>query len=172
MEKLLRPLLWTRQLSPFLLLLSCTHFVIPQCPGCGYGGLDMSQDLFQYFSSLDAGVISGDWEIGSGASQPTSTTPTTTYTPPPPTTTSTSSSTYTPPPTTSSTPTTTYTPTSTSTTSPPPTTSSAPSSTPTTTTTSSSSTVPSTNPTPTDGALEALTNAINGLGQFAQHVFA
>lgn len=173
MEKLLRPLSWTRQLSTLLLLLSYTHLVIPQCPGCGYGGLDFSQGLFQYFGSLDAGVLTGDWEIGSSDdSQPTSTTPTSTYTPPAPTTTSTWSSTYTPPPTTSSTPTTTYTPTTTSTTSPPPTTSSVPSSTPATTTTSSSST--SSSPTPTDGsgALEALGNAIDGLGQFAQQIFA
>jgi hypothetical protein len=49
-----------------------------------------------------------------------------------------------------------------------------PSSSPATTTTSSSSSVPSsTSPTPTDGsnALEALENAIIGLGEFAQLVF-
>jgi hypothetical protein len=148
--------------------------IMDECPGCGYGGLDLSQGLFEYFGDISVGVLTGDWEFGSSGSQSTSTTPTSTSTPPPPTTTSTWTSTSTPPPTTSSTPTSTYTPTTTTSSSPPPTTSSVPSSSPATTTTSSSSSVPSsTSPTPTDGsnALEALENAIIGLGEFAQLVF-
>ncbi|KAN0140174.1 RlpA-like double-psi beta-barrel-protein domain-containing protein-containing protein [Lactarius tabidus] len=148
--------------------------IMDECPGCGYGGLDLSEGLFQYFGSLDAGVLSGSWDFGSsGDSQSTSTTPTPTSTPPAPTTTSTWTPTSTPSPTTSSTPTTTSTP-PTTTSSPPPTTSSVPSSSPATPTTSSTSSVPSTSPTPNDSsdALQAMYNAVTGLGNFAQQAFA
>lgn len=90
------------------------------CPGCPYGGLDMSPGLFKYFASESVGVFYMNWSpAGAAAPSPTSTytppPPTSTYTPPPPTSTYTPpppTSTYTPPPP----PTTTYTPTSTSTT--------------------------------------------------------
>jgi len=36
------------------------------CPGCPYGGLDLSPGLFQHFADLGAGVLSGDWDYGSG----------------------------------------------------------------------------------------------------------
>lgn len=41
-----------------------------KCPGCPFGGLDFSRGLFSYFASLDAGVIYGDWDFGSGAPPP------------------------------------------------------------------------------------------------------
>ncbi|KAF8831478.1 hypothetical protein HHX47_DHR1000570 [Lentinula edodes] len=84
---------------------SVTHVsASTQCPGCPYGGLDFSEGLFQYFASLDEGVLTGSWNFDSGATS-TSATPTSTYTPP--------TSTWSPPPSTSST--STWTPTSTST---------------------------------------------------------
>ncbi|KAJ3742138.1 RlpA-like double-psi beta-barrel-protein domain-containing protein-containing protein [Lentinula detonsa] len=80
--------------------------IMDECPGCPYGGLDFSEGLFQYFASLDEGVLTGSWNFDSGATS-TSETPTSTYTPP--------TSTWTPAPSTSSTSTSTWTPTSTST---------------------------------------------------------
>ncbi|KAH9007264.1 RlpA-like double-psi beta-barrel-protein domain-containing protein-containing protein, partial [Lactarius hatsudake] len=31
------------------------------CPGCPYGGLDLSQGLFSFFASTDLGTIFGEW---------------------------------------------------------------------------------------------------------------
>ncbi|GAA5848680.1 hypothetical protein JCM8547_004594 [Rhodosporidiobolus lusitaniae] len=103
--------------------------VMDACPGCPYGGLDMSPGLFKYFASESVGVFYMTWEAGDGAAQTTTTTTTQKKT-----TTTTSYK-----PTTTWTPTTTTTtwspePTTTTTTQPPPTTT-----TTTTTTTSSSS---------------------------------
>ncbi|KAJ3856962.1 RlpA-like double-psi beta-barrel-protein domain-containing protein-containing protein [Lentinula lateritia] len=78
--------------------------IMDECPGCPYGGLDFSEGLFQFFDSLDVGVLTGSWNFDSGATS-TSETPTSTYSPP--------TSTWSPPPSTSST--STWTPTSTST---------------------------------------------------------
>ncbi|KIP09285.1 hypothetical protein PHLGIDRAFT_18677 [Phlebiopsis gigantea 11061_1 CR5-6] len=86
--------------------------ITDECPGCPYGGLDLSPGLFSYFASEDAGIIYGSWDFGSGSKpSPTPTpTPTSTWSPPPPPPTSTWSppplptSTWSPPPTTSSTP--------------------------------------------------------------------
>ncbi|KAI9638364.1 RlpA-like double-psi beta-barrel-protein domain-containing protein-containing protein [Dioszegia hungarica] len=88
-----------------------------QCPGCGYGDLDFSRGLFNYFASEDVGTFQMSWSWSDSpapAPAPSTTekpTPTSTYTPPP-------TSTYTPPSSTSTTPA--YTPSSTSTYSPPP----------------------------------------------------
>ncbi|KAJ3773833.1 RlpA-like double-psi beta-barrel-protein domain-containing protein-containing protein [Lentinula raphanica] len=79
--------------------------IMDECPGCPYGGLDLSEGAFQAFASLDQGVLTGSWDFDSAAPSTTTETPTSTYTPP--------TSTWSPPPTTSST--TTWTPTSTST---------------------------------------------------------
>jgi len=94
--------------------------IVDECMGCPYGGLDFSEGLFSYFTSLGDGVIYGAWWFNDEQT-PTSTweQPTTSSTPAytPPTTSDTP--TYAPSPTTSSTPT--YTPsptTSSSTTSP------------------------------------------------------
>ncbi|KAJ2911941.1 hypothetical protein MD484_g8473, partial [Candolleomyces efflorescens] len=105
--------------------------IVDMCPGCPYGGLDLSPSLFQFFTGLGTGIISDGtwWFEGDGPAPP----------PPPPTTTRTTSR-WTPPPTPTST-TTRRTTTRTSTT-PRPTstsTSSTPSSTSTSTTSSSSS---------------------------------
>jgi len=34
-----------------------------QCPGCPYGGLDLSEGLFSHFSDLGEGVLSGSWSF-------------------------------------------------------------------------------------------------------------
>lgn len=34
-----------------------------QCPGCPYGGLDLSRGLFQHFASEDVGIVYGEWEF-------------------------------------------------------------------------------------------------------------
>jgi len=53
--------------------------VMDECPGCPYGGLDFSEGLFKYFSSLDAGVLTGSWVFGSGGGGGGDDTPTTTH---------------------------------------------------------------------------------------------
>ncbi|KAI0315842.1 hypothetical protein OF83DRAFT_1061406, partial [Amylostereum chailletii] len=70
--------------------------VVDECPGCPYGGLDLTQGLFEYFASTDKGVLYGEWSFGSsggnggGNSDPTTTTkkatPKTTWQPEPTTT--------------------------------------------------------------------------------------
>ncbi|TDL27548.1 hypothetical protein BD410DRAFT_782654 [Rickenella mellea] len=44
--------------------------IMDECPGCPYGGLDMSQGLFSFFADTSEGVIYGDWSYGSGAPPP------------------------------------------------------------------------------------------------------
>lgn len=89
-----------------------TATIVDTCPGCPWGGLDLTPGLFSFFASQGAGIIYGTWNFGSGAvaqaPAPTTTwkpapTPTTTWkpattptptptpTPKPTTTTSTSS---------------------------------------------------------------------------------
>lgn len=34
-----------------------------QCPGCPDDALDLSQSLFNYFDSLDKGVLYGSWDF-------------------------------------------------------------------------------------------------------------
>ncbi|KAF9553808.1 hypothetical protein CPC08DRAFT_713430 [Agrocybe pediades] len=55
--------------------------ITDMCPGCPYGGLDLSRGLFKHFASEDLGVLSGEWSFvdGSGGSsdpKPTTTTKT------------------------------------------------------------------------------------------------
>lgn len=75
--------------------------VLDACPGCSYGGLDMSPALFNYFADPSVGIFYMSWTSGGGdpapapapapttpvyvAPEPTTTTPK--YTPPPPTST-------------------------------------------------------------------------------------
>lgn len=49
-------------------------FIARQCPGCGYGSLDMSQGLFEFFESTAVGRFGVSWDWGGSApvSQPTS----------------------------------------------------------------------------------------------------
>ena len=67
-----------------------------KCPGCPYGGLDMSTGLFQFFAPLSVGVLYGSWVFdddsgggGGGGNNPPPAPPppTTHHDPPPPTTT-------------------------------------------------------------------------------------
>ncbi|TEB36177.1 hypothetical protein FA13DRAFT_1787658 [Coprinellus micaceus] len=112
--------------------------IVDMCPGCPYGGLDLSPSLFQFFTGLGTGIISdGQWWFdgeGPGGAAP----------PPPKPTTTKSTSKWTPPPTPTPTPTTTRTRTRTSST-PKPTSTEEPEP----TTTSSSTRTTSTTPTPT-----------------------
>lgn len=80
-----------------------TATIMDECPGCPYGGLDLSRGLFNFFASESMGVLYGTWNFAGDAQ------------PPPPTTTSTTPA-WTPPTTTQQTPSTAYTPTTTSTT--------------------------------------------------------
>ncbi|KAG7452650.1 uncharacterized protein BT62DRAFT_925206 [Guyanagaster necrorhizus] len=95
-----------------------TATIMDECPGCPYGGLDLSRGLFDFFADESVGVLYGTWTFNSGNSGTSSSSSTTyVYTP---TTTSTTSQ-WTPSTTSSSsqwTPTTTsttWTPTTTST---------------------------------------------------------
>lgn len=83
---------------------STSATIMDECPGCPYGGLDLSRGLFNFFASESEGVLYGTWNFA-GDSQP-----------PPATTTSTTPA-WTPPTTTQETPSTSSTPTPTSTTS-------------------------------------------------------
>ncbi|KAG1762453.1 hypothetical protein EDD22DRAFT_891572 [Suillus occidentalis] len=75
--------------------LTASAQIVDECMGCPYGGLDFSEGLFQFFTPLGSGVISGSWSFGSAPAPlpliPTSSlqlipTPTTTWQPPPTTT--------------------------------------------------------------------------------------
>ncbi|KAI0036277.1 RlpA-like double-psi beta-barrel-protein domain-containing protein-containing protein, partial [Vararia minispora EC-137] len=35
--------------------------IVDNCPGCPYGGLDLTEGLFEYFAPLPTGVIYGTW---------------------------------------------------------------------------------------------------------------
>jgi predicted RNA-binding Zn-ribbon protein involved in translation (DUF1610 family) len=74
-----------------------------QCPGCGYGDLDLSRGLFDHFASEDLGTFQMTWWYNDGSSDSTTTsqTPTSTYVAP-------TTSSNTPTTTTSTTPTSTY----------------------------------------------------------------
>ncbi|KAK4705303.1 chorismate synthase, partial [Phenoliferia sp. Uapishka_3] len=61
---------------------STTAQITDECPGCPYGGLDMSPSLFQYFASESVGVIYVTWELaGSSDDAATTTSTTSKYTP-------------------------------------------------------------------------------------------
>ncbi|KAG2145382.1 plant expansin [Suillus bovinus] len=45
--------------------------IMDECMGCPLGGLDFSEGLFEFFSSLDEGVIYGSWWFNDGTSEPT-----------------------------------------------------------------------------------------------------
>jgi len=133
---------------------TATATITDGCPGCPYGGLDLTPGLFEYFAPLGTGIIHGEWHFGAGAPpppppppEPTTTwtpEPTTTWTPEPTTTwTPEPTTTWTPEPTTTWTPeepTTTWTPEPTTTWTPEPTTTWTPEPTTTWTPESSSST--------------------------------
>jgi len=45
---------------------STTATILDECPGCPYGGLDLSQGLFEFFAPTSAGVINGEWSFEGG----------------------------------------------------------------------------------------------------------
>lgn len=59
--------------------------VVDMCPGCPYGGLDLSPGLFQFFTGLGTGIIPDGawWFEGDGPAEPTTTRTTSRWTPPP-----------------------------------------------------------------------------------------
>ncbi|RXW11964.1 hypothetical protein EST38_g13890, partial [Candolleomyces aberdarensis] len=47
---------------------TATATILDQCPGCPYGGLDLTPALFAYFAPHSRGIIYGDWNFaGEGA---------------------------------------------------------------------------------------------------------
>ncbi|EAU88104.2 hypothetical protein CC1G_11527 [Coprinopsis cinerea okayama7 len=69
--------------------------IMDRCPGCPYGGLDLSRSLFRHFAHEDLGIIYGSWDFGSGGGDNA---PATTQAPAPPTTTPRTTSTPAPAP--------------------------------------------------------------------------
>ncbi|KAJ3504013.1 hypothetical protein NLJ89_g8161 [Agrocybe chaxingu] len=53
---------------------TATATIMDSCPGCPYGGLDLSRGLFQHFASEDVGVIYGSWSFNDGSTPTTTTT--------------------------------------------------------------------------------------------------
>ncbi|KAG6888491.1 hypothetical protein C0995_007917 [Termitomyces sp. Mi166 len=45
-----------------------TATIMDECPGCPYGGLDLSRGLFKFFASESVGVLSGTWYFNDGSS--------------------------------------------------------------------------------------------------------
>ncbi|KIJ98933.1 hypothetical protein K443DRAFT_103189 [Laccaria amethystina LaAM-08-1] len=88
------------------------------CPGCPYGGLDLTRGLFSYFADQSVGIIYGTWNFGNSNTPAQADVVATTITTPAPTTTTTQTPTPTPAYTPTTTPTPTPTPTPTSTTTP------------------------------------------------------
>ncbi|KIJ25692.1 hypothetical protein M422DRAFT_144808, partial [Sphaerobolus stellatus SS14] len=37
--------------------------IVDKCPGCPFGGIDMSTSLFQFFADLGVGVLEVDWDF-------------------------------------------------------------------------------------------------------------
>jgi len=65
--------------------------ITDRCAGCGYGGLDFSSGLFDFFGSESLGVLRGSWVFGGAATSTPKPTPTWTSTStsqPPPSSTS------------------------------------------------------------------------------------
>ncbi|KAM6500846.1 RlpA-like double-psi beta-barrel-containing domain containing protein [Amanita muscaria] len=81
-----------------------TAVILDECPGCPWGGLDLSRGLFQFFASESAGVIYGTWFFNDGSGGGTISPPPPPPPPPPP------SPTWSPPAWTPWTPTTTWAP--------------------------------------------------------------
>ncbi|TFK41691.1 RlpA-like double-psi beta-barrel-protein domain-containing protein-containing protein [Crucibulum laeve] len=52
-----------------------TATIMDQCPGCPYGGLDLSPGLFEFFAPHSAGIIYGEWYFNDGAPAPEPETP-------------------------------------------------------------------------------------------------
>ncbi|KAF7347806.1 Expansin family protein [Mycena venus] len=48
--------------------------VVDECMHCGFGGLDLSRGLFNFFADESQGAIHGDWSYGDSLTQHTTTT--------------------------------------------------------------------------------------------------
>jgi len=55
--------------------------IVDMCPGCSYGGLDLSRGLFDFFASESEGVLHGSWTLGGGQPASSSASPTPTPSP-------------------------------------------------------------------------------------------
>jgi len=72
--------------------------IVDRCPGCPFGGLDLSEGLFSFLSNPSVGIIYGEWNLGGAPAPPPppppppKPTPTPTPTPKPSSTSSKSSS--------------------------------------------------------------------------------
>src|SRR6266436_6972820 len=65
-----------------VLLAPCVSSLPPQCPVCPFGGLDLTEGLFNFLAGgLGAGVIYADWTVGGGGGDAPART---TSSPPPP----------------------------------------------------------------------------------------
>lgn len=49
---------------------SAVATIMDQCPGCAYGSLDLSPDLFSHFADHSVGVFNMDWDFIDGSSAP------------------------------------------------------------------------------------------------------
>ncbi|KAI0055501.1 hypothetical protein BV25DRAFT_1996130 [Artomyces pyxidatus] len=59
--------------------------IVDECPGCPFGGLDLTEGLFTFFADESVGVLTGSWTFdGEGAPPPPPPPPKTTAPPPPP----------------------------------------------------------------------------------------
>ncbi|KAH8980833.1 RlpA-like double-psi beta-barrel-protein domain-containing protein-containing protein [Lactarius hatsudake] len=164
---------------------TATATIVDECPGCPYGGLDLTRGLFGFFADLGVGVLQGSWHYaGDGGNQPDPTTSTTHKPKPTPTPTPTPEPSPSPKHTSTSTPDPSPSPSTTSTTSKKETTTSTSTTTSTTTSKSHTSTTPSSSPSPSinpdglaqpggvipDGPqnLESLNEAITNLGTLVE----
>ncbi|KZT74170.1 hypothetical protein DAEQUDRAFT_661052 [Daedalea quercina L-15889] len=43
--------------------------ITDMCPGCPYGGLDLSRGLFGFLADLGLGVLTASWDFGNGGNQ-------------------------------------------------------------------------------------------------------
>ncbi|RDB24073.1 Allergen Asp f 7 [Hypsizygus marmoreus] len=44
--------------------------IMDQCPGCPFGGLDLSRGLFKFFAAESVGIIYGEWHFNDGSEAP------------------------------------------------------------------------------------------------------
>ncbi|KAH8833550.1 RlpA-like double-psi beta-barrel-protein domain-containing protein-containing protein [Flagelloscypha sp. PMI_526] len=45
---------------------TATATIMDECPGCPFGGLDLTEGLFEFFDNKDKGVLSGEWSFSDG----------------------------------------------------------------------------------------------------------
>ncbi|KAG6813630.1 hypothetical protein H0H92_009248, partial [Tricholoma furcatifolium] len=57
--------------------ISAQATIMDECPGCPYGGLDLSRGLFSHFAAESIGVLYGEWYFNDGSDSTPTTTKTT-----------------------------------------------------------------------------------------------